>query len=184
MKLPLTFTGAACATALLISHTLEAAPQHAGADRFPITVEAFDARRAELFARIDADGDGLISAEEFSDHKPRGKRGPGQGKHSGSQGERTRPTDEQIAAMEDSLFERLDADQDGVLSRDEFDTSAMRSARKGGMKDGLFARADSNGDGYLSADEFPPGPAAALDLNGDGEISRDELRAARPRDNG
>lgn len=188
MKLPLSLSlslsGAACATALLISNTLEAAPQRSGADRFPIAVEAFDARRAEIFSRIDVDGDGLISSEEFTEHKPRRRRGPDQGKHPGTRGEHSRPTDEQIAAMEDSLFERLDANEDGVLSRDEFSTGAMRSARKDGMRDSLFARADGNGDGFLTPDEFPPGPAADMDLDGDGQITRDEIRAAHPREAG
>ncbi len=192
MKLPLSLTGAACAAALLTSSTLEAAPEPAGADRFPVTVEALDARRAEIFSRVDANGDGLISSEEFSAHKPLRRGGGADGKHPrshppshpSSKGHRPRPTDEQLAAMEDRLFEQLDANADGLLSRSEFSTSAMRSARKNGMRDGLFAHADSNDDGFLTPDEFPPGSAADMDLDGDGEITRDELRAARQREAG
>ena len=68
----------------------------------------------------------------------------------------------------------LDADADGVISRDEFSVAAMSEARKAAQKSRAFERADTDGDGYLSPDEFPPRRLADLDVNGDGEISADE----------
>ncbi len=164
-----------------------APPAHAARDegrydRFPISVEALDARRAEVFANVDTDGDGLISAEEFAaaemPKRPRGGHHKRGGWHGGS-GE---PTEEMIAerseamaGMEEELFHALDADADGVVSRDEFSREAMHEAKKASMKSRLFERADADGDGYLSPDEFPPRRLANLDANGDGKITRDEL---------
>lgn len=76
------------------------------------------------------------------------------------------------------MFGRADANNDGVITRAEFDTS--RAAR--------FAEADRNRDGYVShADfkrlRFAPQKArdridqliGAMDENGDGRVSRAEM---------
>ena len=129
----------------------QAAP-YGGSDRFPISVEEMDAKRAEIFANVDTNGDGLISAEEFAaaelpERQGRGKRG-----YKGNRGDmsaRGDMTDEQmadrIAAMEDNLFHALDADADGVISRDEFSRAAMKEAMADGRKAKMFERADQDG---------------------------------------
>lgn len=161
--------------------TLQAAPE-AGDDRFPLTVESMDAKRAEVFATIDTNGDGLISAEEFDAHEPAhraGRRSSGSERDGGAR-KRThhRPqlSQEQIAAMDESLFHRLDGNGDSVLSRDEFSQEAIVAARRDLMKERIFAHADQNEDGYLSPDEFPPRRLSEMDTNADGEVTRDELR--------
>lgn len=161
---------------------LQAAPEASGHDRFPLSVAEMDARRAEIFANVDNNGDGLISAEEFAVAElPERSRG-GHHKRSGQrsrQGELTAEMmaerHEAMAAMEENLFHTLDADADGVISREEFSREAMKEARRATMKTRLFERADTDGDGYLSPDEFPPRRMASLDANGDGLITRDEL---------
>lgn len=168
--------------------TAQAAPE-AGDSRFPVSVESMDARRAEIFAAIDTNGDGLISAEEFDAHEPpaRGKRHAGDtGRphgHPKSAGHRPDPSADQIASeiarMDESLFQQLDSNGDGVLSQDEFSREAMMAARRELMKLQIFAHADQNDDGYLSPDEFPPRRLADMDANADGEVTRDELRAHR-----
>lgn len=153
----------------------QAAPQD-GQDRFPISVEEIDARRVEVFVSVDSNGDGLISAEEFAAAElPKGRRG-GQHKQRGGDGDEEAWAARR-EAMEEDLFFALDANADGVISRDEFSTEAMREARQANRKSRLFERADQDGDGYLSPDEFPPRRMAQLDANGDGEITRDELPA-------
>ncbi len=162
--------------------TAQAVADQGRHDRFPLSVAELDARRAEVFARVDANGDGLISAEEFSAAElPKPPRG-GHDRRQGHRPERGEPSAEMIAeraaaraAMEENLFHTLDENADGVISRDEFSNEAMREARKASMKAQLFERADQDGDGYLSPAEFPPRRLADLDANGDGEISRDEL---------
>lgn len=73
----------------------------------------------------------------------------------------------------ESRFERLDADDNGELAREEL--FMIASAR--------FEQLDSNEDGVLSAEEFrafddvrdPQVRFRALDEDGDGRIHRDEL---------
>ena len=185
-------TGAIAATGLLgatvvLGSFMANAPQalaapYGGSDRFPISVEEMDAKRAEIFASVDTNGDGLISAEEFATAELPERNGRGKRGYKGNRGDmsaRGDLTDEQmadrIAAMEDNLFHALDADADGVISRDEFSRSAMKEAMADGRKAKMFERADQDGDGYLSPDEFPPRRLAQLDANGDGEITRDEM---------
>ena len=120
----------------------------------------------ELFDRRDADGNGLISADEHD--APRGLRGRG------ARGERPALADrperaarpeidrdavtacvrETIADYEprfdnelDDIFEHVDTNGDDMLSLQE--VSAAVEARAGE----LFDRIDDNGDGYITEDE-------------------------------
>lgn len=133
------------------------------------------------FDRVDTDGDGLISLDEFVDgahrrggpggaHGPEGREGPdsaGAGRGRGA-GHGPSPGGECGLA-------RFDADGDGTLSDDERD--AMVAAR--------FAELDADGDGFLSSDERParghghggppPERLERLDADGDGTVTRDEF---------
>jgi len=110
-----------------------------------------------LFQRIDANGDGVITADEAQ-------------------------------AFEQRLFNRLDANHDGVLTQEEF--SARRMGRQAAadapqktetFRSKRFAAMDANGDGRITADEFAAAfnkRLQALDANGDGRITLDEMKAA------
>lgn len=56
----------------------------------------------------------------------------------------------------DKVFEKLDTNGDGKISKEEFKKFAENSAKgKGGqLGERLFDRLDTNSDGYLSKDEF------------------------------
>jgi Ca2+-binding EF-hand superfamily protein len=85
-----------------------------------------------LFQRMDANGDGVVTADEAQ-------------------------------AFEQRLFARLDANHDGVLTLDEF--TARRAGRQAATdrpqnpersRSRRIAAADTNGDGRVTADELPP----------------------------
>jgi Ca2+-binding EF-hand superfamily protein len=88
----------------------------------------------------------------------------------------------------DKRFDRLDANHDGVLNKDELHRAAETRrarvrARLQQRIDARFAKADKNQDGAVSRDEWP-GQAARfdrLDANHDGTLSKDEIGSALGR---
>ena len=85
----------------------------------------------------------------------------------------------------DNAFSRIDANGDGSISKDEFQTFTLaRLARQKAAFDEAFNKADANGDGKISKQESAaanPQLAAnfdAIDGNGDGFVTADEIRAA------
>ena len=80
----------------------------------------------------------------------------------------------QMQARMTQMFNRLDANEDGVV-----DASELANARGGRM----LARFDADADGRITREEFDVGLAAAfkaMDKNGDGVVTADE-RPQRPR---
>ena len=118
-------------------------------------------------ARVDADGDGMVSEDEFIARA-------------------------ESAPTPQERFAKRDRNDDGVLTADEM---GRRHADRSGKRRGhgerpgkRFKRVDSDGDGRWSEAEFlahaeqRPEPAelfARLDADGDGELTRDELRRQR-----
>ena len=75
------------------------------------------------------------------------------------------------------MFDKLDTNNDGVLSKDE-----MKAAREK-MRAVHISKIDTDGDGRISRAEAAAHPKLAqnfdrIDTNGDGFLSKDELRAA------
>lgn len=84
------------------------------------------------------------------------------------------------AAMQQQMFERLDADHDGQVSRTEYKA----------WVDGRFDKLDANGDGSVDADEIARSPATAervnrraegfvkrYDASGTGKVTRADFEA-------
>lgn len=155
-----------------------------------------------VFFQADADGDGVVSADEARDvaaSMPALSRvlGAVTGQMSGESIDALEARigvtwGESISAAQareateravDALFGAVDKDGDGAISRRELHEGAAAFAAR--MATNAFEKADANGSGTLDASEFEAAmlvPAraafAAADVNEDGELTPDEARAA------
>ena len=155
-------------------------------ERFPIDLEAHEAKAAERFSTMDANSDGGIDATEFENAKfNRDRHAKRSGKHKKRHGMRSRDgkrgefREEMKAAIQTELFALLDTNEDGQLSADEH-AAKTREMGKLARKRAMFKRLDANQDGVLHPDEVP-GNGARLrnaDTDGDGQVTRQEMRAA------
>lgn len=122
------FTRIVLAAALAVSAGTAVAGEHQRGPKGPVTREAAADRGAKMFAEIDANKDGRLTAEEFKGHMA---------KHADKSIEQAV---EKLDANKDGFvdaaefdaagkarFAKADRDGDGVLSEDE-----MRDARKKG----------------------------------------------------
>lgn len=90
-----------------------------------------------------------------------------------------RSRDARAAAM----FDRMDADRDGMVSRAEWDAARAKMAAERG-KGGGWGRIDTDGDGRITAAEWqaagrPAERFSMVDSNRDGVATREEMMAAR-----
>lgn len=199
---PLSITVAACVTSAALVANVFAAPKERAK---PIDLSELKAIEEKRFAAADADGDGLVTEEEFANVDPRqvfaGVRAPdarnrdGRRRDRGADG-RPEPDGE---AMRERMAQRraeaearrqeartrdfatADADGDGQLSADEY--GDMPERLKATRQSEMFNRLDADGDGVLTPGEFPSavGRLTALDTDGDGLVTRSEMRVLRDR---
>ncbi|MGI9391041.1 MAG: EF-hand domain-containing protein [Boseongicola sp.] len=109
-----------------------------------IDTSDLEALRAERFAALDTDGNGEVTEEEFV-------------------AQAQRDSAERAAQM----FSRMDADGDGVLSRDALEGRGGR-----GMSGRFLMRADTDGSGGVSAEEFEAVKSRMAELRGGGKRHR------------
>ena len=139
----------------------------------------------QLFSQIDADGDGVISRDEASRSQPAAGAA---GANAGMFAQRLRAMDKdgdgKVSKEEftgpPAIFDRLDADKDGAIGRDEIPGGAAPGApapaNDRAMTRERLRAMDKNGDAQISKDEFD-GPQQLfdrLDANKDGVISRED----------
>lgn len=128
----------------------------------PQTRAAAEAKVRSHFAKIDADKDGFVTAQDISAMR---------------------------AQVKEKRFERLDADDDGSISRTEF-ANADAGVRRGGPRGAKMSRmggrlmmmADTDKDGRIALNEAVAGAMTMFDradADEDGTLTSDERRAAR-----
>ncbi len=103
-------------------------------------------RRAAMFAELDTNGDGTVSAEEFEARADRFARADTNGDGLLTAAEIAAAGEERAAQRAERMIARLDSNGDGALSEDEI--SSRRDPAR------MFERLDANDDGTVSAEEF------------------------------
>lgn len=161
-----------------------------------LTRAEFDAGRAATFARLDADRNGQLTREEMRAERGerrgrggwRGHRGgpggPGGGLAGADANNDGNITREEFLARPTEMFNRLDANHDGVISTAERPQRPERQAGADGQRRERPDRPnpDTNGDGSFSQAEFTAmgaGMFERLDANNDGRVTQEEAQAAR-----
>lgn len=119
-------------------------------DGFVSKVE-FDAGRDSMFAKLDANKDGVVTQEEMQAARDAWRAKMGKPANDNQTQDQTQPQDQSQAQADPAkkrhggFMKRLDADEDGRISADEF--------KAGGEK--MFAKLDVNADGKIAKDEIP-----------------------------
>ncbi len=149
-------------SAAAIVLAVPAIAQMAKPDRPAQTRAAAEAKVRTYFAKIDADQDGFVTAQEMSAIRAQAK---------------------------DKRFERLDTDDNGSISRTEFENADVRNRRggraamrMGGMNGRLMMLADSDRDGRVALNEAVTGAMTMFDradADKDGTLTMEERRDAR-----
>jgi hypothetical protein len=160
-----------------------------------VTRAEVQARVEEHFAKRDANRDGVLTTDELP---PRGEHRAMKMRHHGEMGEHSMgdPT---------AAFDRIDANRDGSISREEFakgrqiriekrvvvnqpgqpgQSGAMRGMHHGGgmMGAAIFKLADANHDGRVTLAEATTGALRHFDMmdaNRDGRLTPQERAAGR-----
>lgn len=111
------------------------------------------------FSRLDSDGDGKVSSDEFSAGKP----------------------SDVTAKQSGQLFASLDADGDGSLSEDDLNsgrTSSDPFAQMSGEAVAVMMQMQASANfSFAASDAY-----AAMDGDGDGSVTQAEFLSARPDD--
>lgn len=153
-----------------------------------LTRAEFDAGRDANFARLDGNSDGALTREEmragWREHGRRGHRGGGM--HSLARADANGDgniTRDEFLARPIEHFDRLDANDDGVLSEAERPQRGERGEHRQRAERRERPNHDTDGDGVISRAEYAAMGASMferLDANSDGQVTREEAQAARP----
>jgi len=124
----------------------------------------------ERFNTADVNSDGQLSQEELATIKPKRKF-----KHKNRRSKMHKRPDAE------AVFDALDSDSSGQLTKDEFTADKQRAVRKQLRTEQRFAKLDANGSGSIERDEFGGRleRLRAADTDADGTVTREEMRAAR-----
>jgi len=135
---------------------------------------------------LDKNGDGILAAAEVRPGMPMGAGRPSEmvdTLFSFDVNKDGKLSKEEVPERMQGIFARADADNDGILTREELTKATATQERRGERGDGpppdlIFRALDANQDGALSEAEIAGSLAAlrTLDKNGDGTLASEEIR--------
>lgn len=141
-----------------------------------------------MFARLDKNHDGFITKDEVAALHLR-MMGMQDAMSPAMDGHAMEMDHQRMRMNPGAMFDRLDANHDGMISRQEFNTAharmqerrvvVMRGGGREKMAEHLFEMADTNHDGRVSLQEAETAALAhfdRMDSNSDGRITPDERR--------
>ena len=133
--------------------------QSARTERAPATRDAVTERTDAMFARMDANGDGVVSDADKAARMA-----------------------QRFAKMDTNGDGMLSQAEFTAAHEARGEAGAKRMGKRGGRGGQMIERADSNGDGQVTKAELQTAALARFDqadANRDGTISADERQAAR-----
>lgn len=152
-----------------------------------VTRQEFDSGRDARFAAADANNDGqLVREERHGMRGDRGRRGGHGGMHMLTRADANNDgniTRDEFLAGPTGHFDRLDANDDGVISTAERPQRRERADGEHRAERHERVNPDVNGDHQLSRAEFATMSASMferLDANDDNRVTREEAEAAHP----
>lgn len=158
-----------------VAATAQTAPAERG-ERPPQTRDAVVGRTDAMFARMDANADGVLSQADKAAHLAQ------RFAQMDSDGDGMLSQAEFIAAHEARAEKRAER-KEARGERRSGERMGMRGMRGGrGGPDGMIKRADANGDGQVTKAELQTAALARFDkadADGDGTISAEERQAVR-----
>jgi len=89
---------------------------------------------------------------------------------------------DEVIAAENKRFDRIDANHDGKIAKDEFVNPRGKANNKGQRREAAFNKVDANHDGAISKDEWMAGVEkrfTAHDRNSDGKVSKGDKQQAK-----
>jgi Ca2+-binding EF-hand superfamily protein len=139
-----------------------------------VSQDDFVAAAKTRFAKMDVRGDGKLTVDELT--RPWGGHGHGQfAQHANAD------ASQKVANFKQKMFDRIDANHDGVITQDEYVAAATA----------LYNKIDVNGTGEVTAQDIASSPRAVkreqrvashevkkMDTDSDGTVSQDEFVAA------
>ncbi len=118
-----------------------------------------------LFSKLDTDGDGKISRDEFVAGRPKGV------------------SEDQAGKEFDALSQSVGSDPSAGLTQDQFAQAVQNQQQAGGAGGGHHHHHHPHGGGGGDASKVDPTQVfSALDTNQDGTVSAEEWAAAAPPD--
>lgn len=154
--------------------------------------EKFSHRARMMMAKLDANGDGKVTKDEFEDQARHFMRGKRFGHEGGRRFWRERgATLDAPAAQTAAPDATSDAKPAEVAPQADADARQMPGRGRGARRAQMFARLDANGDGVVTIQDLDARASVniayaqkkrlhVLDKDRDGKVSRDEF-AARPK---